>query len=129
LAKALEWLANAHRQAGNLEKAGPLYKRALEIWQNPKEPGHPKVGKILNSLGNLYQKQGRYGEAEAEDFYTRALAIREKALGPDHPSVAKAIADYGRLRLDQGKNDETAPLFKRPLRVQEKALGPEYAPE
>ena len=32
LAKALEWLANAHRQAKNLEKAGPFYKRALEIW-------------------------------------------------------------------------------------------------
>ena len=104
LAKALECLANAHRQAGNLEKAGPFYKRALEIWQNARGPGHPKVGKILNSLGNLYRKQGRYGEAEKT--LKRSLEVLENKLGKDHPQYAKTLDQLGSLYRELGRFEE-----------------------
>ena len=51
----------------------------------------PRLGTTLNNLAELYQDQGRYGEAEP--LYKRALAIREKALGPEHPDVATSLDD------------------------------------
>ena len=42
-------------------------------------PEHPDVAASLNSMGDLYNTQGRY--AEAEPLFRRTLAIREKALG------------------------------------------------
>ncbi len=49
----------------------------------------------LNNLADLYQKQGRY--ADAEPLYKRALAIREKALGPNHPDVASSLNNLAEL--------------------------------
>jgi len=46
----------------------------------------PALASSLNLLALLYDKQGRY--ADAEPLLKRALAINEKALGPDHPNVA-----------------------------------------
>jgi hypothetical protein len=40
-------------------------------------------------LAVLYNRQGRYAEAEA--LYKRALAILEKALGPGHPDMATSL--------------------------------------
>ncbi len=49
-------------------------------------PDHPDVARSLNNLADLYERQGRY--AEAEPLFERALAIRERAVGPDHPDTA-----------------------------------------
>ena len=43
----------------------------------------------MNTLGTLYQAQGRY--AEADPLYTRSLAIRETALGPAHPDIGRSL--------------------------------------
>ena len=57
-------------------------------------PEHPQVATSLNNLAELYQAQGKYGDAEP--LYKRSLAIIEKALGPEHPQVTasseKAVA-------------------------------------
>ena len=39
-------------------------------------------------MGSLYDRQGRYDEAEP--LYDRCLAIRKEMLGPEHPEVALA---------------------------------------
>ena len=52
-------------------------------------PYHPDVAVSLNYLALLYDKQGRY--ADAEPLYKRSLGIKEKALGPDHPDVAMSL--------------------------------------
>ena len=124
LAKALEWLANAHRQARNLEKAGPFYKRALEIWQNTRGPGHPKVGKILNSLGTLYRKQGRYGEAEKT--LKRSLKVLENKLGKDHPQYAKTLDQLGNLYRELGRFEEAEKVLKQALAIRQRHKEPEH---
>nr|WP_276611760.1 tetratricopeptide repeat protein [Thiorhodococcus mannitoliphagus] len=57
-------------------------------------PRHPNVAAILNSLGNLYEAQGRY--TEAEPLQKRALALREETLGPKHPDVAMSLSNMAR---------------------------------
>jgi CHAT domain-containing protein len=58
---------------------------------------HPAVAVILNNLGELYQAQGRWGEAEA--LHQRALHIREAALGAVHPDVVESLGHLAGLRV------------------------------
>ncbi len=51
----------------------PLYQQALHIAKQRWGPEHPNVATTLNSLGNLYQEQGKY--VEAESFYKESLTI------------------------------------------------------
>ena len=87
-------------------------------------PTTPSSAQSLNNLAVLYQRQGRY--AEAEPLYKRSLAIREKALGPDHPDVGTALNNLAGSIDAQGRYAEAEPLYKRALAIREKALGPDH---
>ncbi len=65
----------------------------------------------LSSLAKLYQRQGKY--AEAQPLFQRALAIREKALGPEHPNVAFMLESYAELLRETGRTVEAGELEKR----------------
>jgi tetratricopeptide (TPR) repeat protein len=58
----------------------------------------------LNNLAFLYEKEGRY--AEAEPLKKRALAIDEQALGPDNPTVAGMLLNVAEFYEVQGRYDE-----------------------
>ena len=47
-----------------MQAAEPLYERALAIREEVLGAEHPAVATSLNNLAGLYQKQGRYAEAE-----------------------------------------------------------------
>ncbi len=72
----------------------------------------------------LYEKQGRY--SDAEPLHKRSLAIREKALGLEHPDVALSLNDLAVLYDTQGRYAEAEPLYKRSLAIWENSLGPEH---
>src|SRR5947207_12692806 len=74
---------------GKYAKAEPLYRRALEIYEQQLGPIHPYTAQSLNNLAYLYNAQGKY--AEAEPLYRRAISIREQQLGPIHPDTAKSL--------------------------------------
>jgi tetratricopeptide (TPR) repeat protein len=82
------------------------------------------VSQILNNLALVYERQGKYGEAEG--LYQRALAIREKALGRDHPDVAQTLHNLANVYLSQGKYGEAEGLYQRALAIREKALGRDH---
>ena len=45
---------------GKLDKAAPLYKKAIEIWKKVHGEEHPLVATGLNNLANLYKAQVRF---------------------------------------------------------------------
>jgi len=112
------------RQRARFSDVGPLYQRALAIWEKALGPQHPNVATGLSNLATLYRLQGKY--AEAEPLYQRALAIDEKALGPDDPEVATDLNNLAGLYRAQGKYAQAEPLYKRALAIDEKALGPDH---
>ena len=75
----------------------------------------PMLRRSLNNLAALYDKQGRY--ADAEPLYKRSLAIQEKALGPDHPDVATSLNNLAVLYQEQGRYADAEPLYKRSLAI------------
>jgi tetratricopeptide (TPR) repeat protein len=98
--------------------------RALAIREKALGPEHPDVALSLNNLAIVYERQGRYGEAEAA--HARALPILEKALGPEHPHVASSLSGLATVYERQGRYGEAEAANARALAILEKALGPEH---
>jgi tetratricopeptide (TPR) repeat protein len=91
----------------------PLLKRALAIKEKIVGTNDPDVATILNNLGGLYAKQGRY--VDAESLYKRSLEIREKALGREHPDVALSLNNLAELYLTQSRYSEAIPIVQRTI--------------
>ena len=72
---------------------------------------HPDVARSLNNLGDLYQRQSRFGEAEP--LLKRALAIREQAVGSDHPDTATSVNNLASLYQAEGRTADALPLIER----------------
>jgi tetratricopeptide (TPR) repeat protein len=85
--------------------------RSLAIDEQALPHDHPNTAATLDNLGQLYQDQGRY--EEAEPLYRRSLAIKEKALPPDHPDTATTLNNLAGLYRAQGRYEEAEPLYQR----------------
>mmetsp|Transcript_3932 Transcript_3932/g.12098 ORF Transcript_3932/g.12098 Transcript_3932/m.12098 type:complete len:625 (-) Transcript_3932:93-1967(-) len=121
---ALHDLASLLSKRGRHEQAEPLFKRALEIWEDQLGPDHPDVAMALSNLGRLLQAQCKFDGAEP--LYKRAVGIAEKTFGPDHPNVATALNNHARLLQAQCKHALAEPLYTRALEIRELRLGPDH---
>ena len=131
---ALNSLANLYEDQGRYAEAEPLLKRSIAIYEKARwpfatrekarEPKDFEVSIPLNTLAQVYQRQGRTDEAEA--LYKRNLAIREEALGPDDREVGGALNNLAGLYSEQGRYAEAEPMYRRSLGIFEKKLGPEH---
>jgi tetratricopeptide (TPR) repeat protein len=112
-----------HDRARYVE-AEPLYKQALDIWEQRQGPKHLDAAGGLNNLAELYRAQGKY--AEAEPLYLRVLAICEQQLGELHPSTATSLNNLACLYQTRGKYAEAEPLYEQALLVNEKVYGEKH---
>jgi tetratricopeptide (TPR) repeat protein len=71
---------------------------------------HPDVARSLNNLADLYERQGRYGDAEP--LYQRAAAIREAALGANNPDAAISLNNLASLYRTQGRTADALPIMQ-----------------
>ena len=99
LGSALNNLAWLEHEAGHLDEARPLYKRALDIREKALAPDPVHVAWTLRNLGLLLLERGELGEAEA--LLDRSLAIRE-ALGKAHPLAGDSLLLRAKVRLARG---------------------------
>jgi len=74
---------------------------------------HPNVALSLNNLANLYEFQGKLGEAES--LYQQALAMFQRLFADDHPHMALILNNLGLLYKSQGKLAEAEPLLQQAL--------------
>jgi tetratricopeptide (TPR) repeat protein len=79
VATGLNNLAALHRAQGRYKKAGPLFRRALAIWEKTLGPDHPNIVKILNNMAALYGKPGK--KKKAAGFLERAEAMKKRLAG------------------------------------------------
>ncbi len=104
----------------------------MSILRCSKKPGfekglgseHPFTLNSVNNLAELYQAQGRYGDAEP--LLQRALAAREKMLGPAHPDTLTSVNNLAGLYYAQGRYGDAEPLLQQALAASEKGLGSEH---
>ena len=120
----LENTAIAFEAKENLEKAEPLYLRALAIFEKVLGPDHPDLTTSLYNLAEVYRIRGDY--AKAEPLYQRVIAIWEKSLGPDDYRVSLPLNNLAMLYYSKGDYAKAEPLFRRALEIREKASGSDH---
>jgi len=110
LAQAFYVLDWAYATMGRFEEA--VYsQRALAIYE---ELGNlERQGSILNNLGVIAHRQGRW--SEAIDLYERAQQVWERS--GDRWSASFAVVNRAEVLLDQGRLGEAEPLMKESLRI------------
>jgi tetratricopeptide (TPR) repeat protein len=97
-ADALNFVGYTYAERGeNLDEAEALVKRALELT--------PNKGYILDSLGWVYYKQGRYDEAIEQ-------LNRAAALEPDDPAIMEHLGD---VYVDKGEPSKALDYYQRGL--------------
>ena len=119
-ARAISWQAYLLQLRGRLERAEPLFRRSLEIYEKIRPPGHSDIATAINNLGFHYQST--YKLEEAEDLYKRALEMREKVLAPDDPLIADSLNNVAQILKRQWRIDEAEPLLERSLAIRSKRL-------
>jgi len=120
LGSLMNWCGMYYYGRANYKDAEPLYRRALNIYEEELGANHPDVANSLNNLAALLQYQGKY--ADAELMLRRALKIIEEQLGTDHPIVANSLNSLAVLLQYQGKYADAEPLSRRALKIREEQL-------
>ena len=107
--------ANRQKDAGQPDKAGQTYRRALAYLQD--QPGTDRtrgnIAVLYHQLGMAAQDRGRLDEAE--DWYRQALAIKED-LG-DRPGMAIDYHQLGMAAQDRGRLDEAEDWYRQALTI------------
>ncbi len=124
LAVELHDQAIAYCGQGKLARARPLCLRSIEILKTALGPKNPDVANVVHTLGDIYQRQDRFDDAECS--YLDALGIvakAERARDVDalHVQVLDSLAGLYRVR---GRYTDAEPLYRRALLLAEDALGP-----
>src|SRR5262249_15540738 len=109
---------------GALDRAQPLYERALKTRERLLGPSHPDVAMSLNNLAALYERQNAYDRALP--LLERALTIREQALGPRHPEVAQTLTNLAGVYTYKHDFARAEPLFLRAIAIREAAAGKDH---
>lgn len=93
IGRATYQLSEIYRNKGDFEKAIPLGKKALAIFESIEEIGLAAI--VSNSLGNTYTEVGQY--TIATQYLMESLTIREQ-LG-NNISIANAYLNLGVLAI------------------------------
>lgn len=121
---ALSHLALVYRDAGEYDKAIPLFESVLAIQKRTLPPGHTEIGANQNNLADIYRSVGQY--AKAESLLKEVLANNEKIMGHDHPVVAITLNNLAIVYRFQRKYSEAESLYQRGLEIELKIKGAEH---
>jgi tetratricopeptide (TPR) repeat protein len=124
LAESLETLGEAYFFEGDLIKAEPPMREALQLREQVLGMHHALTALTLDNLGVLLYQSGRYDEALT--VYEQALPIHREVFGAEHPEMATILNNIGRVALITGRVDEAEPLLRQSLAMLEKFQGDDH---
>jgi tetratricopeptide (TPR) repeat protein/CHAT domain-containing protein len=84
----------------------------------------PKTIEAQNNLAMLFDRQGKYGDAEK--LVAQAVEKTERLLGPNDPQTLRSLGNLAATYDWQGRFRESEPLHLRVLAGRERAFGPEH---
>jgi CHAT domain-containing protein len=94
---------------------------ALKITEKTLGKDHPDYATTLHNLAMLYQRKGKY--LEAETLFKEDMQIIEKTLGKSHPDYASSLNNLGSLYHAMGENQKAQTFFLQAIEIREKTLG------
>lgn len=123
-ATTLNNLALVRSAAGDVEGAIGLFEETLTSLTAALGPSHLYVAAVLESIGSLHQRLGRYPEADS--LRTAAQDMRRELVGEGHPHYQNGLAGLGLLRLEMGDREAAETLLLEAVALAEELLGPEH---
>jgi tetratricopeptide (TPR) repeat protein len=111
-------VATVHKWAGRYDRALPLYRKSLRIYQQLVGPEHPRTASVLSEIGLVEMEDRNYTLAEGDMM--RALEIVGRSPGWN---VEQWIGEtnLGMLRFRQARYIEAARWLESSLRLEEQA--------
>lgn len=115
LADNLVWVANCYCAQARYIEAEPLFKRALDIYEQSQSPDQKGLASCLNDFAALYEAQSKAGQARP--LFERARSILEKITDPQSASdIAGIDNNLGNLAVAEGRLSEAESLYTRAIR-------------
>ncbi|KAI4264655.1 MAG: hypothetical protein L6R42_000253 [Xanthoria sp. 1 TBL-2021] len=113
-------LAREFTSAGKLNEGIQMFERALLRASADKRGLELGSCWLLNSLGILYDQQGK--SVLAKETQQRALICQEQNLPPDHLDIVLTLNELGRLARHLGEYEEAESLHRKALAILESLL-------
>lgn len=110
-------LARAYTMAGEINKGVEMFELAFERAKSLEGDVTPRSCWLLNSLGILYDQQGKTHLAKVTQG--RALATQEKVLPPDDLDIVLTINELGRVARHLERFEEAEMLHRKALHILE----------
>lgn len=114
------WIARARLGQGRLAEAEALFGAYIAAVEAGRGPAGVDLVYLLDVHGDVLQRLGRYGDAEAR--YRRAVA-----LGEPRDQQADALNRLADLLLESGRAREALPVFAAMEALQARLFGPASA--
>ncbi|MBZ5583906.1 MAG: tetratricopeptide repeat protein [Acidobacteriia bacterium] len=111
-------VAETHRVAGRPERAEPLYRKAIAIYERLLGPDHRVVASVRNQEALILMGERKFGLAEAQ--LRRVLTSLDKSCPACLPERWTAEGNLGILRFLQGKYAEADRFLTAALDLQER---------
>ena len=97
-------------ETGKLAKAETLLLESKGIFENlPNYPEIPSYMSLMEFIGDLYYRTGRYDESEF--YHLRSKSLRESNLGKEHLSVEMSLGCLSDLYWKTGNAKQAAHCF------------------
>jgi len=122
VARNLEDLATAQREAGRLDAAEETQTLALRRYEDLLGSRHPFSAAALENLAHVWRDSGRF--EKAADAYARSLEIQEATVGPEHLSVTVVATNLASTHLLLGNASEAVVLLERVIAIEAQQLSP-----
>jgi tetratricopeptide (TPR) repeat protein len=119
-------VAEAHRINGSPDRALPLYRKALALYEKALGPEHPRVAGLMSQEALILMQDGKLSLAEQE--MVRALEILEKTCPACVVENSIVQSNLGLLRVKQKRYREADEALTRAVELREK-FAPKPGPE
>ena len=88
------------------------------------DPGAFLKGDILSTSGQVYERIGKYSQAEG--FHKKALMIRKKIFDEDHTDIASSYNNLASVYSSLGKYNQAKELHEKALVIWKKINGEDH---
>ncbi len=98
-------------------------QRAFDLRRRVLGETHPDTLDGMDSLANVYERNGEF--VEAEMLYEKALALERSVLGEEHHITLSSMTGLAAVYGGQGKYAKAEELYKQILEVQRRVQKPD----
>jgi tetratricopeptide (TPR) repeat protein len=117
-------LAGGYKNAGQFDKALPLYEQTVKLLKANLGPDHPATLSCRSNLAAAYRAAGQFDKAQP--LYEQAVEFMKANLGPNHPEtlnglrkLSDLLAQYGSFLVQSGAYEEAEVRLRKCLTIRQ----------